>query len=985
MGFRFCKGYRWFGSRRAAARDESGTGRTREFPFRTATAIAALLLLAAQPAWAQTGSITGRVTSADNGQPVADAQVQAVAADGQVAASALSTGDGAYRLTGLEDGAYTIVVTIAGFQTERIADVQVVAGQTTMMGAQLAAAAFVLNPVVVSASKQEEMALDAPASVSVVDSREIEQRPTVAAVDHLRDVPGVDVITYGMQGSNIVTRGFNNVFSGALHMLTDYRLAHVPSLRVNLLHFIPATEEDIDRMEVVLGPGSALYGPNTAHGVLHIITKSPLDEQSTAVSLAGGERSTGAGRVSDHAFDVFDATFRTAHLLGDNFGFKLSGEYMRGDDWVYIDPAEQEARRRADADPAAFRMLLQRQGLTDEEIDRRFARIAQRDFGLEKWSLEARADWRVTPDLTTVFSVGRTNVVNGIELTGLGAAQAQDWAYGYYQARASYNRFFGQIYLNTSDAGDTYTLKDGEPIIDRSKLFAAQLQHGFSLGTRQDFTYGIDFIRTLPESEGTIYGINEDDTDMTEIGGYVQSETALSPQFDLVLAARVDKHSEIEDPFFSPRAAVVFKPTDTQSFRVTYNRAYANPTAINLFLDKSGGLARGLGELGFLTRGQGTTSEGFQFQRPDGSLTGMRSPFTPQTLGGPSQPLPGDAATLAQFWDAAVTVMAQQAAAADLPVTAELVDYMLGMSPTGADVGIAVLDPLTGGVTPLSEAVIPDVPPITESLVSTFEVGYTGILADRVRLTADAWFSQHEDFVSPLVPVTPLLLYNGADVSSYLVPQLIPALMGSGLSQAEAEAAAAQIAAGVASVPLGVVSSEAVNADGADIMASYRNFGDVNLWGVDLSGTALLTDEWSVGLSGSWTSKDHLRVDLEGQEQVVALNAPQLKSTVSLGYRDDAAGFNGELRMRYTDGFPANSADFVGTRCILEPGEDPLGVEDCVDAYTLFDLTLGYQLPGIQGASLQLSVTNLFDEPYRSFVGVPEIGRLALLRLRYAL
>jgi outer membrane receptor for ferrienterochelin and colicins len=48
---------------------------------------------------------------------------------------------------------------------------------------------------------------------------------------------------------------------------------------VNLLHTIPATNEDIERVEVVLGPGAALYGPNTANGILHMITKSPLERR----------------------------------------------------------------------------------------------------------------------------------------------------------------------------------------------------------------------------------------------------------------------------------------------------------------------------------------------------------------------------------------------------------------------------------------------------------------------------------------------------------------------------------------------------------------------------------------------------------------------------------------------------------------------------------------------------------------------------------
>ena len=99
-------------------------------------------------------------------------------------------------------------------------------------------------------------------------------------------------------------------------MLTDYRLAGVPSLRVNQMHWLPATDEDVDKMEVVLGPGSALYGPNTANGIVHVLTKSPLTSPGTSVTLGGGERS------------VRQASFRSAFLLGDDFGFKAMHNRM---------------------------------------------------------------------------------------------------------------------------------------------------------------------------------------------------------------------------------------------------------------------------------------------------------------------------------------------------------------------------------------------------------------------------------------------------------------------------------------------------------------------------------------------------------------------------------------------------------------------------------------------------------------------------------
>ena len=112
--------------------------------------------------------------------------------------------------------------------------------------------------------------------------------------------------------------------------------------------------------------------------------------------------------------------------------------------------------------------------------------------------------------------------------------------------------------------------------------------------------------------------------------------------------------------------------------------------------------------------------------------------------------------------------------------------------------------------------------------------------------------------------------------------------------------------------------------------------------------------------------------------EIIALNAPKDKLTASLAYHGPTNGFSGEVRVRYTGEFPVNTVDYIGMQCIGVDTEEP-----CVAPYTLLDLTLGSDLPGVPGASVQLAVTNLLDEDYRSFVRVPNIGRLALLRLRY--
>src|SRR4029079_2538552 len=94
----------------------------------------------------------------------------------------------------------------------------------------------------------------------------IATRPSLTVVDHIKAVPGLDVSTGGIVQSNVVSAGSNNACSATLLTLQDYRFATVPSLRVNVPFLFRSINEDIERVEVVLGRAGALYGPQRVSG-----------------------------------------------------------------------------------------------------------------------------------------------------------------------------------------------------------------------------------------------------------------------------------------------------------------------------------------------------------------------------------------------------------------------------------------------------------------------------------------------------------------------------------------------------------------------------------------------------------------------------------------------------------------------------------------------------------------------------------------------
>jgi len=904
------------------------------------------------PAAAQTGSISGRVTT--GGKAVVAATVQA--ASGLRAYGAVTDESGNYRITGLPDGTYTVTARRIGYTPVVTPNVSVGTGATATANFAMIEAPTTLNEVVSIASRAPEKVLDAPATVSVVTAQQVEERAAVNITDHVVALPGIDVARGGIARSNIVARGFNNIFSGALMTLTDNRFAFVPSLRVNIPYLSPTTSEDIERIEVVLGPAAALYGPNTPSGVMAVTTKSPFTSQGYTVSLDGGNQSFMRG------------SFRGAWAPTPKFGFKITGEGMKAKEWDFL--------------------------ASDTVGEQK-----PRDRDVKRWGGEARADFRPTPASEIIANYGVSKALTAVEPTGLGPAQVKDWIYQTYQLRARYNQLFGQVFLNTSDAGGTYLLHSVKPttncpntadpacIIDKSQQWAAQIQDGYNFGTRERLLGGIDYIMTLPHTEGTINGRNEPDDNITEVGGYLHSVTDITDQFQLTAAARIDKHSRLENPVFSPRVALTFKPDENQNFRLTYNRAFSTPSTNDLFLDL---IAQSNAPL-FNVRAFGVPTEGLHFKRdcttgPTIGLGGLCmqtfAPFGGTGTFSAANPYQ------ASFGAAKTSVIASLTAsfqAAGLPAAAAagqaqaVANFLGSLNPTAGQVGTTLVIPGTGTVQP-SQLV--DVERLKPEIHSTYEAGYKGIIANRLQLTLDVWKENRKNFVGPLTLETPLVFMKRDTLNSYLTAQLTGFFQAAGQPAAVAAGQAAQIAAGLScslpgndrtsctgtgsAIPVGTVTFN--NAlIGTDAIVTYRNFGNLDLWGSDLGAELLLDRGFSLQGTYSFVNKDFFSKSEEGLHGIsdISLNAPANKHTFTIKYRDDTNGWGAEVRERHVDGFKA------------------LGyIAGTVHTYTLMDAGISYRPATLNGVLLSINGTNLLNKVHQEFAQGNLIGRLIITKLQ---
>jgi outer membrane receptor for ferrienterochelin and colicins len=823
-----------------------------------------------------------------------------------------------------------------------------------------------LDPVVVSASRRQERAINTPASVSVVPTVEITERPALSVTDHLKALPGVDISQGGLVQANVVGRGFNNIFSGALLTLTDYRYASVPSLRVNVPAFFPGTNDDIERVEFVLGPGAALYGPNAANGVLSIITKSPITSPGTSVSLETGYRvasRNAADTKLDGGHSVLKAGFRHAGRVSERFGYKISGEYLTAEEWKSRDPAEPTS-------------------LPGRQCS---AEFGCRNFNLEKYGFDVRLDWRPVPDAEIVGAVGRTTALSLIEYTGIGAAQADGWRYDYAQLRGRWNKLFAQVFQNRSDAGSdspsdrtgSFLLRDGNPIVDKSRVTGVQAQYGVELaGGREDVIFGVDYTFTDPRTLGTINGRNEDTDNIKEIGGYASSTTRLTDHLDLIAALRVDKHSRLKRAVWSPRAALLVMPTPLHSLRFTYNRAFSTPTSNNLSLDILAGMAGP-----YRVRALGVPRTGFGFRGFCGTggvdnLCMWPGPFP----GTPAAALPANAALL---WPVAVG-----AVRAALPPA---VGGALASTPaptTQVGTQLRRLDPTARVFVDVGASTVRDVAPLEPTISNVLEVGYKGIVNNRFRLSVDAYYEKKENFVGPLIVESPNVFLDPATTLAYLMANFKPRLEAGGVPPAQATVITQQVAVAMSGisgsanpstvgVPLGTVVPDTPLNQAPDIFLTYRNFGSVDLWGADLAVDYLFDDRWSVAASYSLVSDDFFPAQKVGGPSDVALNASKSKGSVTWRYRDEPGGLSAELRGRYVKGFPVNSGVYVSpTR--------PDGSLQPIDSYGLVDAQVSWRVPGTNGLQASLLAENLLNNNYTTFVGLPRLGRLVMTKLQYA-
>lgn len=187
-----------------------------------------------------------------------------------------------------------------------------------------------LDVQVTTVSRRPESISDAAAAIFVISSEDIRRSGARSIPEALRMVPGLDVSQLSSSEWAISARGFSNRFANKLLVLIDGRTIFTPSFSGVFWGAHNPLMEDIERIEVIRGPGGTLWGANAVNGVINIITKKAVDTEGTLASIAvGNELELQAG-------------FRHGDQIGRAGSYRVYGQAFEYDGLEQVSPASPE-------------------------------------------------------------------------------------------------------------------------------------------------------------------------------------------------------------------------------------------------------------------------------------------------------------------------------------------------------------------------------------------------------------------------------------------------------------------------------------------------------------------------------------------------------------------------------------------------------------------------------------------------------------------
>ncbi|WP_062263960.1 TonB-dependent receptor plug domain-containing protein [Endozoicomonas arenosclerae] len=409
-------------------------------------------------------------------------------------------------------------------------------------------------PDVTSVSRKKQRLMDSAAAIYVITNEDLRRTGVTSIPEALRMVPGMQVAKLNANTWSISTRGFNYIFANKLLVLIDGRTVYSPLFSGVNWDVQDTMMEDIDRIEVIRGPGAALWGANAVNGVINIITKKAADTQGNLLTAGGG--------TEEKAFGAF--------RHGGEFG--ETGFYR-----VYVKAFERDGQVNAEGKDTADDWKMRRAGFKSEW---KVSSDSEMTVQGELYEGTTRPPLRLLDkSQPTIPQLANGFIVNGLSRDQRGGNLGAYWKRTLsethdYSLRAIYDNYQNFDY-RIAEKRDTIDL---------------EFQHYSQLWGRHDLVWGLGYRATWYEVKNTpfMYLLEGKDSKQTELfSAFIQDDITLNDQWTFTLSSRFE-HNSFTGYEVQPNARLTWRPSENRTFWAALSRAVKTPSISETALQTDG-------------------------------------------------------------------------------------------------------------------------------------------------------------------------------------------------------------------------------------------------------------------------------------------------------------------------------------------------------------------------------------------------------------
>jgi iron complex outermembrane receptor protein len=389
---------------------------------------------------------------------------------------------------------------------------------------------------ITSVAKKAQKLSEAPAAVFVITNDDLRRSGVTSIPEALRMVPGLQVARIDANKWAITPRGFNGRFSNKLLVMMDGRSVYTPLFSGVYWDMKDTLLEDVDRIEVIRGPGAALWGANAVNGVINIITKRSEDTQGGLVVAGAGTEERGFGAV------------RYGGKLGQDNYCRVYAKYLNRDSGVF--PSGEDGADEWDVLRAGFRMDWQGSGPDALTLQGDIY-----DGGAGVMAVTKSFDPHAPPTFDEDEGISGANLLGRWKHT---VSDTSEIALQVYYDRTERNGIIlDQIH-------DTFDL---------------DLQQQFALGKRQEIVWGLGYRFVSDNIDNTFYGSwDPDSRDDDLYSGFVQDDiTLIKDRLRLTLGSKFE-HNDYTGSEIQPNGRLMWTLQEGHSIWAAVSRAVRTPS-----------------------------------------------------------------------------------------------------------------------------------------------------------------------------------------------------------------------------------------------------------------------------------------------------------------------------------------------------------------------------------------------------------------------